>query len=53
MQDNIPVFEGASFSAIVGLGDGPSEEDKSLLQKYVRGSSTAVKHIVNFFESSS
>jgi hypothetical protein len=34
VQHNIPVFEGASFSAIVGLGDGPSEEDKSLLQKF-------------------
>jgi hypothetical protein len=34
VQHNIPVFEGASFSAIVGLGDGPNEEDKSLLQKF-------------------
>ena len=36
MQHEIPVFEGASFTAIVGLGDGPSEEDKSLLQKSAR-----------------
>jgi hypothetical protein len=34
VQHEIPVFEGASFSAIVGLGDGPGEEDKSLLQKF-------------------
>jgi hypothetical protein len=34
VQHNIPVFEGASFTAIVGLGDGPNEEDKSLLQKF-------------------
>merc|ERR1719456_712613 len=34
VQHNIPVFEGASFAAIVGLGDGPNEEDKSLLQKF-------------------
>jgi len=34
VQHEIPVFEGASFTAIVGLGDGPSEEDKSLLQKF-------------------
>ena len=37
VQHEIPVFEGASFTAIVGLGDGPSEEDKSLLQKSLEG----------------
>lgn len=34
VQHEIPVFEQASFTAIVGLGDGPSDEDKSLLQKF-------------------
>lgn len=34
VQHNIPVFEQASFTAIVGLGDGPNEEDKSLLQMF-------------------
>lgn len=34
VRHEIPVFETASFTAIVGLGDGPNEEDRSLLQMF-------------------
>jgi len=34
VKHEIPVFETASFTAIVGLGDGPGDDDQSLLQVF-------------------
>jgi hypothetical protein len=42
VQHNIPVFEGASFSAIVGLGDGPTRRTRASSRSSASMSSRSV-----------